>query len=744
MVAAVLGSSDMPLLELSFASGEDSLSVRRFSVHEGISSLFQASIWAVSSNQSLDLEALVGKTAGLRAQSSSRLLGGARSWTGVCSHIEQVQAEPTGLSTYRLRIVPTLWLLTQRRSYRIFQHLSIPDIIDRLLAEWSVEPTWRIDRGRYLKLEYKVQYGETDYRFLSRLLEEAGIAFTFPADAGESKLTLGDTLHQNEPRGAPPIHYVDNPNESAENEFVTQIRLSHEVRPGAHTLRDYDFRNPGFALFGEAPKAASPEDRYEQYHYQPGSFLVETGRGGGTPVADDKGVARYDQRSGQERAERALAGERADKRSVSFETNAVDLAPGVVFSIGNHPHSELADDKKLLVTGFAIEGSPEGHWTMSGQAVFAADPYRPAKKTPKPQVSGVQSATVVGPAGQEIHTDEFGRVRVQFPWDREGRSDDGSSSWIRVSQGWAGTGYGMITLPRIGQEVLIGFLEGDPDQPVVVGRVFNATAQVPYKLPDHKTRSTWKSDSSMGSNGFNEIMFEDLKGKELVYVQAEKNLRKLVKNDETITVGNNRQKLVVNNELETTGGSRTEVTRANRTEITRENRTTTIGGDRKKVVQGDEVEKTDGKLTILVGQDQDIVIKQVKRERVEEDSHLLVKGERREKVDLSQSLIVGKDRQERVGEHHALEAGKEIHLKAGTALVIEAVRDLTLKGPGGFIRIDAGGVTIQGALVKINSGGSAGSGSGSSPEEPEEAAEAEIEEPEAPEPDNVQRTGFAQ
>ena len=169
-------------------------------------------------------------------------------------------------------------------------------------------------------------------------------------------------------------------------------------------------------------------------------------------------------------------------------------------------------------------------------------------KTPKPQVSSVQSAVVVGPSGQEIHVDEFGRVRVQFPWDREGNNDDFSSCWIRASQGWAGTGYGMIVIPRIGQEVLVGFLDGDPDQPIIVGRVFNQTQQVPYKLPDHKTRSAWKSNSSLGGNGFNEIMFEDLKQEELLWMQAQKNLRKLVKNDESITVGHDRRKFVKENE----------------------------------------------------------------------------------------------------------------------------------------------------------------------------------------------------
>ncbi|UQA61372.1 type VI secretion system Vgr family protein [Polyangium aurulentum] len=739
----------MSILELSFASGESSLSVRRFSVHEAISSFFTVSVWARAKNESLDLPSIVGKEAGLRVVAGYKwaLLGAARYWTGVCSYMEQVQAEPTGLSTYYLRIVPKLWLLTQRRGNRIYQHLSIPDIIDKLLGEWDIRPIWQIDRGAYPKLEFKVQYGESDYAFMSRLLEEAGIAFVFPDnDAKGSELTFSDRLHAGKPRGAPPIHFVDNPNQAAEKEFVTHVRIAHEVRPGAHTIRDYDFRNPAFQIFGEAMKAPAPEDMLEQYSYDPGAFLVEGAKGGDTPIADDKGVARYEQKYGKVLAERSLLSTRADKRAVSFDTNTIDLWPGQIFSVDNHPNAELDVGQKLLVAEFSVEGTPGEEWSMSGRALFAdgKTPYHPPMRTPKPVLHSVQSAVVVGPKGQEIHTDEFGRVRVQFPWDREGKLDDGSSCWVRVSQGWAGTGFGMIVTPRIGQEVLVGFLEGDPDQPIIVGRVYNAMNQVPYKLPQHKTRSTWKSDSSLGGGGFNEIMFEDLKAKELVYLQAQKNLRKLVKNDETITVGNNRQKYVVVNELETTGANRTEVTGANRTEITGANRTTVIGGNRSKLIQGDEIERTEGNLVITIGQNQDITIKQTKREQIDGDSHLRVKGKRNQRIDGNQSLTVKKNRQEKIGKNHAMEVGDEIHLMAGTALVIEAAKDLTLKGPGGFIRIDAGGITIKGNVVKINSGGSAGNGSGSSPEDPAEAIEAVIEEPEKPEPDNVAITGLAQ
>lgn len=734
----------MPLFDLSFASGEDSLSVRRFSVEEAVSALFRVSIWAVSPNASLDLEALVGKPVSFAVESGlSFALTGGRAWAGVVSFIEQEQPEATGLSTYHLRLSPSLWLLGHRTNHRLFQHLSIPEIVDKILAEWGILRDFRADRQKCPPLELKVQYGESDLAFVDRLLEEAGLAYTFLNDAaGRSQLVISDALSAAPVRSAV-LPYVDNPNEAAEKEYVSEVRLAHEVRPGAFAYRDHDFRNPSFPLLAEAPRIAAPEDRYEQYHYAPGAFLVEGSPPMDTPAADDQGVARHQIKYGAALAERALAGARADRRQVAFSTNAHDLMPGAVFSMSGHPHAELSTSARLLVTRFRLEGSFGGQWSGAGSAVFTDSPYRPARRHGKPEVTGVQSATVVGPSGQEIHTDEFGRARVQFPWDREGKSDDHSSCWMRVSQGWAGVGYGMITIPRIGQEVLVGFLDGNPDQPVVVGRVYNATQAVPYKLPDHKTRSTWKTNSSPGGGGDNELMFEDAKGSELVWMQAEKNLRRLVKNDETITIGNNRMKLVKNNETETTTADRVEVTGGARVEITDKNRTTVIGGNDAKLVKGNEAERTLGDRLVLVGGEEHIIVRQVKRERIERDSHLRIHGELREQVGGGDSLSAG-GLQVSVGGKYGLGAGEEIHLKAGTALIIEAASDLTLKGPGGFIRIDGGGVTIQGSIVKINSGGGPGSGSDIGGASPEDPAEAKVEEPEKPEMDDVSKTGIGQ
>jgi type VI secretion system secreted protein VgrG len=740
----------MPILELTVASGQ-SLSVRRFTVEETVSSLFTIALWVRCEEPDVDLEGILGQDASLRIVHGTAHVAalGARAWKGMCTHIEQVHGVSPlpgqkAESTYFLRIAPKAWMLTQRRNYRIYQHLSIPDIVDKLLGEWAIGPVWKIDRGSYPKLEYKVQYGESDYQFMSRLLEEAGICFTFPDENG-SNITFHDELDKGPRRAGLPLPYVEEPNQEAEKEFVTNVRLSHEVRPGVHTQRDYDFRRPSYVLSQQSERSPAPEDRYEQYHYQPGSFLSQVGRGdGNTPVADDKGVARHDEKHGKGRADRALLGRRMGRRQVAFDTNVPDVAPGVIFKIGHHPHPELSEGADLLVIELHVEGSPQDEWTISGRAVFTDVAYRPPLRTAKPKLNNVQSATVVGPAGQEIHVDEFGRVRVQFPWDREGKFDDDSSCWIRVSQGWAGTGYGMIMIPRIGQEVLVGFLEGDPDQPIITGRVFNAKQVVPYKLPDHKTRSTWKSESSMGGGGFNEIMFEDLKAQELVWMQAEKNLRKLVKNDETITIGHDRQKYVVGNETEKTSGSRFEVTGVNRTEITDKDRTSYVGDKSLKMVKADEYEKTEGNMQLLIEKDQDIVVRQMKRERVEQDMSLYVVGNRNERVDGNLSLTVDKNQHEKIAKSSALEVSKEIHLKAGTSIVIEAAKDVTIKGPGGFIRIDSSGVTIRGTLVRINSGGSAGSGSGASPILPDEAKLAVVEEPERPKPIDLRVEGIGQ
>lgn len=661
----------MPFIELSCSVGSP-FDVRRFIVRETVSKTFVAELVAVSEDPSIDLDTIAGAAMTLRLDSGLRnAANSSRTWMGVCQYAEQSRGMLPSrdgtrvLSTYNVRIVPRLWLLSQRTGNRIFQHVSIPDIVKKLLGEWNIPADWQIEDGNYPKLEYKAQYGEDDYAFYCRLLEEAGISHGYIDKDGVSTLTFTDEPTSKPLREAGAIKYDDNPADAAQVDYIRRLRLFHEVRPGAFTLVDYDFRNPNKQLLGEGAKAAGADGFYERYEYRPGSFLIE-GSASNTPVADDKGSYRYDMNYGQGRAVRHGDANRTGRRTVEFETSAMQLGIFTHFSVDGHPHDALGE--QLMMTDFEVRGTSEGDWEMRGRAVFKGDPFRPARTTPKPKVTGVQSATIVGPPGQEIHTDEFGRVRVQFPWDREGKNDDDSSVWIRVSQGWAGVHYGMICIPRIGQEVLVGFLDGDPDDPIIVGRAYNALNPVPYKLPDNKTVSGWKSHSSPTTGGYNEFKIEDKANKELIYLQAQKDLHKLVKRDWTERIGRHHHRTILEN--------------------------------------------------------QHLIVVKTKKELIKVDDQLHVMGDRMQKIDKSTSLTVGVDQDEKIGNKHALEAGKEIHLRAGTKVVIEAGQTLTIKGAGGFITIHPGGVDIVGTLVKINSGGSAASGSGAKPVEPKDAEEA--------------------
>ena len=535
--------------ELTFEGGESSLDVRRFDAHEELSKPFEVNVLARSPSHDIDLEALVGKPASLIVRNANpHVRATERCWAGICNLIEHTKAEEesgtVGLSTYWLRIVPRLWLLTRNREHRIFQRKTIVEVVKRVLLEWDIKPQLEL-MEEYQQLDYVVQYGESDFDFISRLLERAGITYYFGFSGDQTgELTLNDQPHTSAAR--PSIVY--NPKVSARvaAENINKVRLAERVAPGRHAIRDFDFRRPDFKLLGEAPPAKAPEDFYEQYHYVPGATVhIDPAGTGSTPVADDKGKVRSVDDEGKARAERSLQAERCTKRLIGFETNCLDLWPGTVFAMEEHPHPELKEE--LLVTAFSLDGAANEEWRQVGEAVFAELPYRPVEQTARPTIHGLQSAFVVGPEGEEIYTDEFGRVRVQFHWDRDGKLDPDSSCWMRVSQGWAGKGYGKIVIPRIGQEVLVAFLEGDPDCPIVVGRAYNTVNNIPseQELPRYKTRSTWMSDSSPHQDGcFNEIRFEDEKDKEFVFTQAQKDQQKLVKRHETERTGQNRASVV--------------------------------------------------------------------------------------------------------------------------------------------------------------------------------------------------------
>ena len=557
---------------LEVASG-DALEVRQISVHERMSTLFVVSLVVVCDNANVDFEAVVGQKARFTLRAGRQ----EKSWSGVCNHLQLIAVEESGLSTYQINIVPTLWLTTQRRNYRIFQQQSELGIALAVLDEWGIEPLKKIT-GKYKKRKYRVQYAESDYAFLCRMLEDAGIAFYFVQQGADTKLVLADAPQTNEPR-ASKIAFRDQPTLNDE-EHVTAVRVARQVKPGRYTMRDHDYRLPAeYPLVADAASGAAMEQRLESYHYTPGAFLFGTDKGEDTTHADDRGKTRTDEGEGKSLAAKRLAAKRGNAVVIQFVTSALDLAPGVVMSMLDHPRAELGENERLLVVESTLSGDLR-HLAASCEARSASQPYRPPLLTPKPKIVGVESATVVGPKGEEIHTDEFGRVRVHFHWDRESKRDDKSSCWIHVSQSWGGSGFGGSNLPRIGQEVIVDFLGGDPDRPIITGRVYTNLQKTPYKLPDNKTQSGWKSNSTGNTGGYNEIMFEDVGGSELFRVQAEKDRQTLVKNDDQQTVGRDRTRMVKRNETVTVGKDRTKRVVKNEAQQIGQNQSITVGVNR--------------------------------------------------------------------------------------------------------------------------------------------------------------------
>jgi len=560
-------------LNLSFRlDGGEALDVRAFEVKETIGAPFFVRLTVMSPSPDLDLEGYVGEKG--RFSIDDR-----RAWGGIVRSFEHVRAEPAGLSTYGVELVPELWLLTERRNHRIFQRMTEPEMALRLLREWGIPVELRIDQGAYKKRDYRVQYAESDFAFMSRMLEDSGITYWFETGPSETTMVLSDAPHTSAPRA--PLDYVDDPTAVPSAEYVTAISIAREIKPGRYTVRDVDHRlAPTHALLASAAGPIKPvEDSLEQYHYVPGAFLFE-GQGDGTPVADDKMAARSSESEGQLLARRRLDARRSEAKTYRFRSNALDLRPGMRLGVAGHARSDLRTEAPLLLTETSFGGEATGRWWLRCEARTSDVPFRPRLSTPKPKISSVETAVVVGAPGDEIHTDELGRVRVHFHWDRDNPRDDGSSCWIPVSHPWAGTGYGGMNLPRVGQEVVVSFVGGDPDRPMVTGRVYTSPQPVPYKLPENKTQSGWRSNSTNQTGGYNEIMFEDAAGKELMRVQAERDLHHLVKHDEERVVGNDRIRQVKRDEDVQIGNDRVHRVGANERIHNGQNRAVNVGVNR--------------------------------------------------------------------------------------------------------------------------------------------------------------------
>ena len=417
-----LNSSACPLgnaFSLALDSGI-SFDVRRVVIDERMSTLFTIKLEAFSTDPAIDLESVVGQAARFTISRG----GQECTWTGICQSAELFKTEEDGLSTYEVGVVPLLWLLTQRKNRRIFQHLTEPDIVKQLLSEHGIAYEARLS-DVYKQRPYRVQYDESDYAFMMRMLEDAGIASFFETKNGETILVLSDAPQRAEPRAMHIPYKADIT--MVTGEYVTNVKMKRELKPGRVVFRDREYRSPAGYVLGATAKAKAlqVETQLEQFEVLPGRFLVQSTQGGGTPIADDQGTYRSDERHAERIAQKEIESNREDATVISFETNAYDLAPGMVMHVDGHAQPALA--KSLLIVARRIEGTQDGDWTQYCEARSIEQSYRPPKNTKAPRVEGLESATVVGPAGEEIHCDERGRVRVSFHWDRESEMDEHST-----------------------------------------------------------------------------------------------------------------------------------------------------------------------------------------------------------------------------------------------------------------------------------------------------------------------------
>jgi type VI secretion system secreted protein VgrG len=609
--------------------GEDALLIRRLKGREAVSELFQFDLELVSEDPFLDINGLIGKMVTVAIRQSDE-----ETFRYFNGYVCRARArEPEGLlNYYDARVVPWLWFLTRSTDCYIWQEKTVQEVIEFIFAKFGFTD-YRFEirnQALHTPWEYLTQYRETAFAFISRLMETEGMYYYFHQTKDKHTLVITDSKETH--RECSYQSRMKLEKVSGRGYFNTEdtVRVWHyerQVRSGKYTHRDFEFKTPDDHLEEEESSRAGRS--LELYDY-PGEYEVHP---------DGRAWARI-----------RMEEEEVEEEFTWGEGNSRSLMPGFKFDL--YKHDRRDQNKTYLVTSVTHEGNEENflpeespeelHYENKFTCMSADVAYRAPRKTPKHIMRGIQTAIVVGPKGEDIYCDKYGRVKVQFHWDRVGKYDEKSSCWIRVSQPWAGKNWGAMFLPRIGQEVVVDFVESDPDRPLIVGRVYNAHQMPPWELPKYQNLSGYKTRSTLKGTpeNYNELRFDDTKGKEEFLMHAERNMRITVENDTIEHVMYNRYLTVDYNQYE-------EVKKASHSQV---------GGDRR--------ECTDGNLHIKAG------------------------GEIHQKS----------------GQVTTIEAGGDIVLKAGGKLIISAGMGVSLTGPGGFVDIGPAGINIQGTMVMINCG----------------------------------------
>ena len=657
--------------------GADKLVLRRFSYSDTLNEPFVMAADMLSSDQSIAFDQIVGHPVTITMDLAG---GGKRHFNGIVSNLVQKGRE-VGTAVYQATIVPWLSHLSNVSDCQIFQNETIPDIVSKVIKKAGFTDIEVDLAGSYSPLEFCVQYRESNRSFVSRLLEKAGICYYFKHEESRHVLVLTDQVSKHKPySGYDTVLYREAENTGTMIEAIRGWTLSMQARTVRFAQTDFDFKRPKVDL-----KVVSPVSRshgladFEQFDY-PGEYV--------------------DAADGESYAKARIEAIQSQQEIVKGEASCRGLSTGCTFKLKDHPRAD--QNREYLLTHVELKFDSGGFSSGDGGALdgngetfsceFSALPttqqYRPARLIRKTLIVGPQTAIVTGPAGEEIHTDEHGRVKVHFHWDRYGKYDDDSSCWVRVSQLWAGKGWGGMHIPRIGQEVIVEFLEGDPDRPIITGRVYNGVETPPYALPGNKNISTLMSRSTKdgAKDNFNEVKMDDTKGKELLYIQAEKDRTVLVKNDntetikhdETIDIGNNRSKHVVKNETVNID--------ENRTEEVKKNEQITIGEDR----------------TEDVGKNETITIKGNRKEEVGKNEDVKIGENRVVDVGKNDKLVVGKSLLIDVGDQITIQTGSSsITMKKDGTIQIKG-KDISIIGSGNINVKASSNLTLKGSKIAEN------------------------------------------
>ena len=650
-------------MKVDTALGADVLLLDGFAGDEGVSTPFFYTLDLLSEDASIDAKKLLRSAVVVTLELAD---GGPRIIHGLVRRFVQLGRSEDKLTTYRAEVVPWLWFLSLSSECKIFQDLSVLDIIEKVFKAQGYNDFQIKCTKSYPKREYCVQYRETHLNFVSRLMEEEGIFYFFEHSKDKHVLTLADANSAVKPcPGQATARMAVQSGAWQEVDVVTAFEREHAVQSDKVTLRDYDYLQPSLQL----ENSVAGDGKSEVYDY-PGNFLKP-----------DEGD-RY--------ARLRLEEHEAWRQVVRGASTCRAFQSGWRFDLKEHYRSD-ANQTYMLVRvqhsghagGYHAGEADAPHYHNSFVAIPHGVPFHPPRTSPKPLVWGSQSALVVGKSGEEIWVDKHGRVKVQFHWDRNGKKDESSSCWVRVSSAWSGKNWGVVHIPRIGQEVIVDFLEGDPDRPIITGRVYNADQTPPYALPGDQTQSGIKSRSSKagGTDNFNEIRFEDKKGSEVLFIHAEKDEQVEVENDrsdsvghdETVSIGNDRSESVKNNESITID--------KNRTESVGGDESVSISGNRSLSVSKDETIDVTGKRTDSVGKNEDVTIAD------------------------NRSHSIGKDDKLDVGKNLLINTGDSVTIKTGDASIsMKTNGDIKIKGNN--IKIEASGKVQIEASSDVNIKGS--------------------------------------